>query len=366
MFPILFRKSKDKVYTWSIDVIQDKDVYLVTKHGIQDGKIQEQKRKVVAKGKNTEWEQGIKQAKKKWEDRKSKDGYTETIKDRPFITPMLAQTLKISKNKPNMEFPFYVQPKLDGFRCMSRNNKEKVELISRTNIEYKGFATLKDELFINIFSRIPKKGFGSGNLYLDGELYIHSMPFEELSGKLKKAQNHEDVDVPDVQFRVFDCFDTDFLDIPFSERTEFLKKLLKNNNKITFVPTCLVQDIKEMKDFFSDYITEGYEGLIARSDSNYEINKRSSCLKKYKECKDEEFEIVNFKEAEGRDKGTVIWVCKTRDNIEFSVRPRGSIDLRKEYFKNGKNYIGKKLTVIYQELSENGVPRFPVGKDIRE
>ena len=33
---------------------------------------------------------------------------------------------------------------------------------------------------------------------------------------------------------------------------------------------------------------------------------------------------------------------------------------------NGDKYIGKKLTVIYQELTEDGKPRFPVGKAIRD
>ena len=60
----------------------------------------------------------------------------------------------------------------------------------------------------------------------------------------------------------------------------------------------------------------------------------------------------------------MIWICKK--DKEFRVRPRGTIEQRKEWFKNGKKYIGKMLTVIYQELSEQNVPRFPVGKAIRE
>ena len=35
-------------------------------------------------------------------------------------------------------------------------------------------------------------------------------------------------------------------------------------------------------------------------------------------------------------------------------------------FKTGEKYVGKMLTVIYQELTEEGKPRFPVGKDVRE
>ena len=62
-----------------------------------------------------------------------------------------------------------------------------------------------------------------------------------------------------------------------------------------------------------------------------------------------EYEILGYKEGEGRDKGTVIWICKVyKDSKEstFSVRPKGTLEFRKELFKNGDLYIGKKLTVI--------------------
>jgi len=110
----------------------------------------------------------------------------------------------------------------------------------------------------------------------------------------------------------------------------------------------------------------GYEGCILRNINGlYRTNYRSHDLQKYKEFIESEYEIVGFKEGDGRDKGTVIWICKTHDST-FSVRPRGSIEMRKELYENGNNYIGKKLTVIYQELSEMGIPRFPVGKSIRD
>ena len=50
---------------------------------------------------------------------------------------------------------------------------------------------------------------------------------------------------------------------------------------------------------------------------------------------------------------------------EFSVRPKGNLLHRRNLFTNSKKSIVKMLTVKYQELSELGVPRFPVGKDIR-
>jgi DNA ligase-1 len=121
-------------------------------------------------------------------------------------------------------------------------------------------------------------------------------------------------------------------------------------------------------DFLHEkYVQEGYEGLIIRnSESCYVLNYRSKDLQKYKQFIDEEYEIVSGKEATGEDAGTVIFECKTPGDIIFSVRPRGSRELRKYMLQNLKNYIGKKLTVRYQNLSERNVPRFPVGITVRD
>jgi len=62
----------------------------------------------------------------------------------------------------------------------------------------------------------------------------------------------------------------------------------------------------------------------------------------------------------------VIWKCKTKEGKEFEVRPVGTVESRSELLKNASKCIGKFLTVTYQELSEFGVPRFPVGKTIRD
>ena len=48
------------------------------------------------------------------------------------------------------------------------------------------------------------------------------------------------------------------------------------------------------------------------------------------------------------------------------MRPQGNYDERKKQYKEGKKYIGKMLTVKYQELTNDHVPRFPVGLAIRD
>ena len=81
---------------------------------------------------------------------------------------------------------------------------------------------------------------------------------------------------------------------------------------------------------------------------------------------DGEYRIVDYLEGTGNEAGCVIWGCETPDGQTFRVRPRGTQEDRKVLFQNGNDYIGKMLTVRYQELTDEGVPRFPVGIAIRD
>ena len=97
----------------------------------------------------------------------------------------------------------------------------------------------------------------------------------------------------------------------------------------------------------------------------YAIGKRSANLQKVKTFLDGEYPIIGFTDGTGGETGCVIWECSTPDRRTFRVRPRGTQEDRKVLFRNGSNYIGQQLTVRYQELTDDGVPRFPVGIAIR-
>ena len=45
---------------------------------------------------------------------------------------------------------------------------------------------------------------------------------------------------------------------------------------------------------------------------------------------------------------------------------KGSRELRTEYFNNKKALIGKMVTVQYQGLSDDGIPRFPSAVSVRD
>lgn len=110
----------------------------------------------------------------------------------------------------------------------------------------------------------------------------------------------------------------------------------------------------------------GYEGIILRNmEGKYEFGFRSNDLIKLKTFDDTEFEIIDVVEATGRDAGTAIFVCKCKGG-KFNVKPQGSRELRTEYFNNKKALIGKMVTVQYQGLSDDGIPRFPSAVSVRD
>ena len=153
----------------------------------------------------------------------------------------------------------------------------------------------------------------------------------------------------------------------FDERWKLLNSLSPD---LKICDLKIVNNFNELQQAHTKYVEDGYEGLIIRTMKGiYQPDHRSSSLLKFKSFKDDEFEIVDFKEGKGNDKGTIIFKCKTNAGGEdkfFEVRPRGTREERKEMFENGKDYIGKKITVKYFELTDENIPRFPVGIAIRD
>ena len=418
-FPILYAKDKiGKIRTWSATIYQLKEKtpshppapntpsFAIIEHGQKDGKKQITQRdytegkNIGKKNETTPLKQCIAETRKKWEDKKEKESFTESLQsllseenihadaslvDKPSSEsvvsvakkyfPMLAQTFspdsKTTK-KHTIAFPCLVQPKLDGLRCIVYRDPITGEIHrqSRTGTYFDTMSHVAESL-APLFARFPK-------VILDGELYTTKIPFEELAGMIKKKHlTQEDREkLRSIEYHIYDIIDETST---YEQRLATIKKMFAQvasstlssphslPKYIRIVHTVEAKTPADFKTEFSRFIEEGYEGIMLRNkEGKYRCNFRSHDLQKYKEFIEDEYKIIDFTQGDGRDKGTVIWICTTKDGKEFAVRPRGTIESRKILFNNGKKYVGKMLTVIYQELTEEGKPRFPVGKDIRE
>ena len=244
------------------------------------------------------------------------------------VMPMLAN--KWEDRQKYINEPFYVQPKIDGVRLLVSNKG----CFSRTGKPVRGVEHLA-------------RGLRDGE-YLDGECYAPDKTFEEITSMFK-------MNPKSLEFHVFDYFDLNRPNLTFEERKE----------RVT-VDTFLVKSKDGIQKYHDMFVRLGHEGVMIREASSiYEIGKRSNYLLKHKAFQTEEYEIVDVKEGTGREKGTAIWVCKVGEQ-HFSAKPEGTLEVRRKLLEEKDKYIGKQLTVRYQNLTALGVPRFPVGVAIRD
>lgn len=166
-----------------------------------------------------------------------------------------------------------------------------------------------------------------------------------------------------------------------------LSPLMEKNpwEVIRLVP-CVQCTIANVDSILQDTISAGYEGVMVRRNGlltstsaegsqldvsgGYRYGQRSGTLLKYKRMKDDEFVIVDAVEGKGKWKGCLgAFICLAHDSkkLTFSVSPAISEDQKRLLWSRNQaaDLIGKVLTVQFQELTSDGIPRFPVGKTVR-
>ena len=285
--------------------------------------------------------------------KKEKKKHEEKIIPNKIYYPLFAHLF--NQKKKEIKYPCFVQPKLDGVRCVVVGG----ELYSRNGLLFPTLDHIKTELKINI-----------DNLILDGELYTDDINFEKIVGLVRKSKKTEEEEKNSLKIylNVFDYIDSN---LDYEKRLLNLNKFFETNKNLKYikqVKTEECQNEEQIMNYLDKFTNEGFEGIIIRNKKGkYAENARSNNLQKLKKFIDEEFEIIDYTTPKtGKEVGCVVWICKTKEGKKFNVRPSGNYDERKKQYNEGKKYIGKMLTVKYQELTNDKVPRFPVGLAIRD
>jgi DNA ligase-1 len=358
----LYKKAKkNKVSEWSIWVeVDDNNVPIVVRESGFIGHKHRTTKKYVRKGVNigksnekTPLENAIAIAERFFNEH-LEDNWIDDfnkLNDPPkYLKPMLAKPFK----RVNRYKDMVVQPKYNGIRAVSFLHINDKRLISRERNEFESMKHISSVIPDMFVDKSP-----------DGELYHHDMTFQEIVRRVKKYRPGLS---EEIQYWVYDLA---IPDIVFTERYEILTDIIGEHETIKVVPHFDVSSYEEFKHYHDKFVGDGYEGIIIRNkNSEYKFNSRPSCLQKYKEFKDAEFRIVGFDKEEWDDSGTirdlVVWICETDKGEQFNVRPKGSFEDRIKKYNNADEYIGKFITVRYQEESENGTPIFGVGLSIRD
>lgn len=286
------------------------------------------------------------------------EGYFRTQKEAEegeVILPMLAHEFEKMSDKINWFDNVYAQPKLDGQRCLTIIKNGQIKMMSRAGKEIDTMDHIKKEIEQII---TPESFF-----ILDGELYAHGLSFQDNMKLIKKVRP----ETVNVMYHVYDLVDTEKV---YSERLNMVRAVcsalegVNPNTKIKPVNTLLIGSREMLKTVHSRNLSDGYEGtMIRHGDNGYEVNKRSNSLLKYKDFLDLACEIVDVEPSDARPEQGVV-ICKHMGQI-FRANAKMSHEERKELLTNKKDYIGKTAEIRYFELTDGGLPRFPVFVGIR-
>ena len=303
---------------------------------------------------------------------------------------------RIEKNK--LDFPYIVEPKLDGVRCYIKMVDGVIRMFSRKHKEFKSVPHLTENRFIiEFFKKYP-------DAILDGELYNHSLKddFNKIVSLVKKtkptaADLEESKKI--VEYHCFDSYYPSEPQLKYVERKVRVGEIISDIrgtdilfkerhiscDEVKIVGLFLVQQ-KENEEFgwwlnvvqteekADEYLEmqlwRGYEGIMLKKDVPYFFG-RSFDMLKYKKFFDKEYRIVDFEEGNGNLVGIAAAViCETEDGQTFKAGVMGTQDYARDIFTNKDLYKGKMATIVYQALTpmkdgKGGVPRFGKMREIR-
>ena len=343
-------------YGWNLDETQAGTRVI---SGLQDGKkvtsewyIKEAKN-VGRANATTNITQAKAEAQSEWDKRVEKEYFEDvaSIDSYTAFKPMLANDFTKTPVDSGI-----TQPKLDGIRCIANGRG----LYSRANKPIVAVPHIENLLktFIQKFPTIT----------LDGELYNHSLKdnFQKITSLVRKTVNIGADELAEsaelVQYHVYDMFDSANPDMNFMDRYLWLEDNLptgvSENFSIQLVETKICDTATAIDMMYGEYTTAGYEGQMIRQNTPYEF-KRTKNLLKRKEFITEEYRVVEVQEGNGNWAGYAKrFILELADGTQFSSGVRGSQDKLAQLLQDRDKVTW--ATCRYFELSNDGVPRFPV------
>jgi ATP-dependent DNA ligase len=355
--------------------------------GVLGGKTRESEPTIVTTGKNTGranatnvFQQTLRDALSLHNKQLSKVAKEGPVGDTVRYPPMLAQDLRTINTKPDITKGVYVQMKYNGVRGVATldflNGDPVVIIYSRRGKTYPLLGHIKREL-LPVFLHYYQQG---KRLYLDGELYLHGRPLQEIAGIARRDRvKGDELDEIMLQYHVYDCFFTDELAMPYSERRIRLEDICRMFAELEYVQcveTHYVNTQEELDRLYRQFLDAGYEGAMIRpANQPYQFSYNeyhSANLLKMKPRYDAEYEIVGYDHGErGKASKALMMICKTPAGTEFYVTPAKELAWRIQMYEqmsqkvnvNGvemtvfeRDFKGKKLIVYYDEKTSDDVP----------
>jgi len=263
---------------------------------------------------------------------------------------MLAGAMN-EKNFKHIQFPAYVQTKMDGMRAnIIFDNDGNVSVRSRNgkDIELHGW-------FDNVSNIV--------NAVIDGELIVldddgNTLDRKTGNGILNKAvkgtitkEQTEFVRMTAWDIIPLDDFKAGKSDTPYSERFASLA-LIELDDKVRIVDNYNADDMEEVQSLFKDSLAKGEEGVIVKNMNSIWEDKRSKGQVKMKVELEADLLVTAWNEGTGRIKGLMgsVTVVSADGGVEVNVGSGFNDEDRKML---PEDIVGKIITVKYNEIIQD-------------
>ena len=277
--------------------------------------------------------------------------------DQENIKAMLAHKY----NEDKADYPAYIQPKLDGVRCL---------------FTAKGAFSRADNQFMNVqhIEQALKPFFAKNpTAVLDGELYNHGLKddFEKIISLVKKRKPTKDDRVEAAELVEYHIYDVASMTIAnYTTRLNYINSIsnFQWNHILRRVDTKVALDFDDALKMHKKNLKLGYEGSIYRSFEGKYKGTRSWDLMKFKDFHDAEATIVDFVAGKGKRTGTLgKFIMQDDEGVEFGCPPgKGyNYDALAEMLENAAQYVGQLATFTYFERTKAGSYRHPHYKCLR-
>ena len=290
--------------------------------------------------------------------------------------PMLAYP--VSDKPIDYTKPVFMQPKLDGVRCLIQyekgfnpsldpafDDRDKVVAYSRTGKEWKNIDHILKSLK-PFFDKHP-------DVILDGELYNHDLrdDFEKIISCVRKQKPTDKDKAESRKLVQFHCYDIVDESLTFEERDRFVQNLTYfsygfDNRSVRAVQTVVTPTESQAKVNHARNLEAGYEGSILRTNDVYKCG-RSWSLRKFKDFHDAEAVLTDWVEGKGKRKGTIgKFMAVDADGNEFGMPVMDNFKKLQTMFDEMKTWVGKEATFTYFERTKANSYRHPLFKAIRD
>lgn len=280
--------------------------------------------------------------------------------------PMLAYP--VSDKPIDYTQPVFMQPKLDGVRCLIQYSvwhespdKPKVMAYSRTGKEWKNIDHILQSLE-PFFQKYP-------NVILDGELYNHALrdDFEKIISCVRKTKPTAMDRAESRKLVQFHCYDIVDETMKFEDRYKFIFDNLRDAYGVrTVVYYKGIFSENQAKTVHKMNLEAGYEGSILRLNDVYQC-KRSHSLRKFKDFHDAEATLTSWVEGKGKRVGTIgKFMAIDADGNEFGMPVMDNFKKLQTMFNEMQTWVGREATFTYFERTKAGSYRHPLFKAIRD